>query len=160
MTDDAERWSRLFAETQQSLYALARQRVSPADAVAETYARALAAFDRYRPDRPVVAWLTGILRNVLREQARGRREDPFAMVDEPRWDDAAALLVAAEDAARVRRAVALLGEQERRIIVLRVIEGQCSADVARATGQSAAAVRMAQTRALRRLHAVLSCCGR
>jgi RNA polymerase sigma-70 factor (ECF subfamily) len=156
-------WGPLFAETQPTLLAYARRRTpaaDAADAVAETYARALAACSagRFQPHGPVVGWLIGILRNVLREQARRRREDPAGLLAsragvEPGVD---AAVLAAEDAAMVRGALTRLPDGERTLVVLRVVEGRASAEVADLTGRSAASVRMAQTRALRRLGTLLA----
>jgi RNA polymerase sigma-70 factor (ECF subfamily) len=156
LTDgDGAAWTRLYAETHRLLATMARRRLEPADAadaVAETYARAFAAIARYRPDRPPVAWLVGILRNVLRETARrttaggtparaGTHED-----DEP-----LATILRFEEINEVRQAVAMLDDADRRIVSWRVVEGRTSVEVARLTGQTPAAVRMAQTRAVRRL---------
>lgn len=153
-------WGSVYTDTYRLLRALARRHADAedaADAVAETYARALAASARYQPDRPVTAWLVGILRNVLREQARRRTEPAACASDgvEAPGLDVAALVVAAEDARRVRAALDRLGREDRLIVVLRVVEGRASADVAGLTGRSPAAVRMAQTRALRRLQHLL-----
>lgn len=162
--DTSEDWDRLFADTQAALSNYARRRLPPADAadaVAETYARAWAASSRYRalPDAPVIAWLFGILRNVVREQCRSSRDTPAGLVfDEARQhhcDDPGTVLVAAEDAARVRTALDRLSDGDRAVVVLRVVEGRASSEVARLVGRSSAAVRMAQTRALRRMGPLL-----
>jgi RNA polymerase sigma-70 factor (ECF subfamily) len=43
--------------------------------------------DSYRPDRPVVPWLVGIARNVLRGEARDAATRPRrAEVDDPTWE--------------------------------------------------------------------------
>jgi RNA polymerase sigma-70 factor (ECF subfamily) len=149
-------WGSVYSDTHRLLSGLAGRHAGPedaADAVAETYARAIACAGRYRPDRPVAAWLVGILRNVLREQARVRTPvAPCRVAD----DEPEALVVAAEEARSVRAALERLPASDRVIVVLRVVEGRASADVAALTDRTPAAVRMAQTRALRRMEKVLA----
>jgi RNA polymerase sigma-70 factor (ECF subfamily) len=152
---DAAAWTRLYADTYRLLATMARKRldhVDAADAVAETYARAFAAIARYRPDRPPAAWLVGILRNVLREAARRTnvRGTDVPSCD-PEGDEPLATFIRFEEINEVRQAVAMLDDADRRIVSLRVVEGRSSVEVARLTGQTPAAVRMAQTRAVRRL---------
>ncbi|HEV7887044.1 MAG TPA: sigma-70 family RNA polymerase sigma factor [Acidimicrobiales bacterium] len=152
---DPEAWSQLYAETLEPLQDMARRRARPADAadaVAETYARALAGISRYRPDRPVAAWLAGILRNVLREQAR-RRDEPVGAVSVPvvEADEPLRHVLQAEDRAVVRRLLDKLDGETRGIVVLRVVEGRSAVEVGLLTGRAPASVRMVQSRAVRRM---------
>jgi RNA polymerase sigma-70 factor (ECF subfamily) len=164
MQSEPGHWARLFTDTNQTLLAYARRRApfreDAADAVAETYARALAACSagRFQGDGPTVGWLIGILRNVLREQARRRRERPAGLLDSgpAAGAEVDAAVLAAEEADQVRVALTRLADGERALVVLRVVEGRASAEVADLTGRSAAGVRVAQTRALRRLGTLLA----
>lgn len=157
-------WSQLYIDAYRPLFAYAARRgtsVDAADAVAETFARALGGIDSFSPDGPVIGWLIGILRNVLREQARQRREEPLGLVVSDAVLDADPLagLLQSEEADGVRHALALLSEDERQVVVLRVVEGRTSADAAVLTGRAPASVRMIQTRAVRRLRVLYAQAG-
>lgn len=162
MMEDA--WTQLYSDTSGQLLAYATRRAchtDAADAVAETYARALAGYDSYQPDRPMICWLVGILRNVLREQSRHRREEPagvsfpMAAVD----GDPLSTLLQFEEADEVRHALDRLSDEERRVVVLRVVEGRTSEDAGAITGRAPASVRMIQTRAVRRLRVLYAQAG-
>lgn len=94
------------------------------DLTNESWRRAYEARGSFDPSRPFLVWLTGILRNVYREQARSRfrlvspeapdeldRLDPAALADE------AELLAAIDDC--VRR----LPAEDRDIVRARFFEG-------------------------------------
>lgn len=144
-----------------SLVAWARRRLPPhdaVDAVDEAVARAWARRRSFRPTSTVEAWLHGILRNVVRE--RCRRPPPVAVgIDLDSGtvaDDPGLAVVRAEDAAAVRAAVARLDRASQQVIVLRFEAGLTSREIGVVLTRQAAAVRMAQTRALRRLREDLS----
>jgi RNA polymerase sigma-70 factor, ECF subfamily len=160
----ADAWTQLYIDTHRPLLAYATRRAcrtDAADAVAETYARALAGFDSYQADGPMICWLVGILRNVLREQARGRREEPAGVsfsgvtVD----GDPLSTLLRSEEADEVRHALDRLPAEERRVVVLRVVEGRTSEDAGAITGRAPASVRMIQTRAVRKLRVLYAQAG-
>lgn len=156
-------WTQLYIETRQPLMAYACRRAhaaDAADAVAETYARAMTHIDAYRPDRPVVCWLVGILRNVLREQAR-HREEPVgeAPAPAPADGDPLSFVLRSEESDGLRVALDRLTADERRVVVMRVVEGRTSAETGVATGRAPAAVRMIQTRAVRRLRTLYAEAG-
>lgn len=162
MMDDA--WTQLYIETHRPLMTYATRRAcraDAADAVAETYARALAGIHSFESDRPAICWLIGILRNVLREQARHRREEPVgASLPEAVADvDPLASVLMSEEADDVRHALGLLPDDERQVVVLRVVEGRSSADTGVLTGRAPASVRMMQTRAVRRLRVLYAQAG-
>src|SRR5689334_5075591 len=66
-----EAWEQLYVLARPDLFRFARVRLATddqaEDAVSETFARAIAASDRYRRGAGVQAWLTGICRNVIHE---------------------------------------------------------------------------------------------
>jgi RNA polymerase sigma-70 factor (ECF subfamily) len=94
-----------------------------------------ASYDRSFPDaRP---WLFGVAHNTLRRHWRSRRaEEPLPDVTDlaPGWDPWAAVddRVAAESV--LRRALALLGPQQREIVTLVAWEDLTVADAGRAIG--------------------------
>lgn len=158
----ADGWTDLYREARPQLFRFARLRLATdeqaEDAVAETFARAMAAAGRYRAGPGPLPWLVGICRNVVREayRAGGRVQsiDPAGFV--ARADPApeagpAERAVADEDADGLRRAYALLSEDDREVLALRVVVGLDADAAAEVLGKRAGAVRMAQSRALARL---------
>jgi RNA polymerase sigma-70 factor (ECF subfamily) len=156
-----EAWDAVYRRARPRLHAYARRRLpgpEAEEAVSETLARAVAAAPRYR-DRGlgVDAWLFGICRNVVldaqRRSARRRgREVAAWSPDDPGPLDA---VLGAEEATLLRRAFALLPDGDREVLELRVVAGLEAEAVAEVLGKRAGAVRMAQSRALARLRALL-----
>jgi len=143
--------------TRRSLLAMARRHLSPddaADAVDEALARGWAHRARYKPDAPIAAWLHGILANVVREQHRRHRAVPSGLTvpcGRLAEDDVADGVSMTHDIAALRAAVATLPDGARRVIELRYFAELSSAVTGTVLGLRPAAVRMAQTRALRQL---------
>jgi RNA polymerase sigma-70 factor (ECF subfamily) len=151
-------WAEIYENARDGLYRYARRRLASDhaadDAVSETMARAIHGIDRLAyvgAGAGVRPWLYGILRNVVNEQRRTAvRTVGWGVVD-PAPPEPVEHVLAGEEAAVVRRAFDRLGPDERELLSLRVVAGLSAADVARAQGRSAGAVRMAQKRALGRL---------
>ena len=148
----------LWVQLSGSLHSFARRRLANSydaeDAVAETFARALVSVSRRPAHVPTGAWLGGILRNVIREWERRPSSEPLpdggpALADSTA--DPLAELTRRELAAEVSAAFSQLQAQERRVLQLRVLEHRRAAEVAEIMGSRPAAVRMAQTRAMRQL---------
>ncbi|HEU5432058.1 MAG TPA: sigma-70 family RNA polymerase sigma factor [Thermomicrobiales bacterium] len=137
-------------------YSRLRDRIAAEDATSLVFLKALAALPAYRAGS-FRAWLFAIVHNVLcddRRAARGDRPlaDGFDLEDRsPRPEDAA---IAAEERRSVLRAVALLPEEQRRVVELR-LAGLTGPEIARVLGRSHAAVRMTQSRAIGRLRRLL-----
>ncbi|HEX7167931.1 MAG TPA: sigma-70 family RNA polymerase sigma factor [Acidimicrobiales bacterium] len=165
---DSDAWAEVCRAATPGLRASARRHVANADdaddVVSEVFARAFVAIPRYRADRPLVAWLHGIQRNVLREQARRRVPVPIGLdlSTAERGDgandaeDPAACAVRAIDGALAVAALRTLDERARRIVYLRVCDGRSSDEVATLVHTAPAAVRMVQSRAVRRLREALA----
>jgi RNA polymerase sigma-70 factor (ECF subfamily) len=161
-----ETWDAVYRRVAPRLAAYCSRRLPPGeadDAVSETVARAVAAAPRYR-DRGlgVDAWLFGICRNVVldtqrRAARRGSARGAAAVAgtwspDAPGPLDA---MLGAEEAVLLRRAFALLSEDDREVLELRVVAGLDAEAVASVLGKKPGAVRMAQSRALARLRSLL-----
>ena len=157
---DPDAWEHLYRRSYSRLFLYARRRL-PADAaaddaVAETMLRALdrittftwrgAGFD---------AWLYGILRNVVLESLRqnSRTMSEMSVPDHEDHDATTPLeaLVERDQLDEVRTAFGQLSSDDQEILEMRVVAGLSAAGVAEATGSTAGAVRMAQSRALQRL---------
>lgn len=156
---DQDAWEALYRRSYAPLFSYARRRLSSDsaadDAVSETMVRAIdrigsftwrgAGFD---------AWLYGILRNVVLEAFRtAGRSYPMILVDQA--DQLAPgpldLVVLADQRDEVKRAFEQLSVHDREVLELRVVAGLSAEGVAEVVGRTPGAVRMAQSRALRRL---------
>jgi len=152
-------------------------RVDPSDVVQETLAEAAANLARYLQERPLpfYPWLRQIAQRRLIElyrrhvQARRRsvtREagptglpdhSALALVDRlfARTSSPSAGLRRQERRDQVRAALAALPEQDREVLVLRILEALPTRETAAVLGISEVAVRSRQVRALDRLRALL-----
>jgi RNA polymerase sigma-70 factor (ECF subfamily) len=135
------------------LYWLCRDRNVAEDLSQETFARAWAAWEDQRDEKALKAWLFTIARNEhARLYERKRLDiDPDAELDS---------LVArgASDpgmAIDIRRAFALLPEAYREALLLQVLGGLTSAEIAAATGGGEDAVNMRLSRARKALRQLL-----
>lgn len=157
---DPDAWERLYRRSYSRLFAYARRRLTTDaaadDAVAETMLRALARIATFTwQGAGFDAWLYGILRNVVLESLRqNRRATSEVLVPDHEEHDTTTMLEALVQRDRhdeVRTAFAQLSSDDQEILEMRVVAGLSAAGVAEATGSTAGAVRMAQSRALQRL---------
>jgi RNA polymerase sigma-70 factor (ECF subfamily) len=124
-----------------------------AEALSETYLRALEKVHNLRGGADSFrAWLFRIARNVATDRLRARNRI-FLEADSEEAPDRitggpAEQLIAAEDAAEVRAALAALPDDDREVVWLRVCAGLSSDEVGTIVGKKAGAVRMQQLRAL------------
>lgn len=126
------------------------------DVTERTFLAALDAIDRFRDEGASFrSWLFRIAHNQVANhlRARGRRPTaPLNVVDEPvATPDPATAVVDADDARRLRRAVAALSEDRRQVLVLRFVDGLTAREIGAVLGRSEGAVRVLQHRALREL---------
>lgn len=156
-------FSELVREHQNEVFGLALRmlgdREAAMDVTSTVFLKAFRAFDRYDPRRPARHWLIRIAVNECisagrtRSRERLRRapaDDALAVPDRsPAPDDEA---VAREERARVRGAVAELGEPYRTVTVLRYFSGLTVDEIAQVTGRpsSTVGVQLLRARALLR----------
>lgn len=130
------------------------------DATERTFLAALDAIGRFRDEGATFrSWLFRIahnqIANALRTRAR-RRVSPLDGVIEPVAEtDPVADADAADDARRVRAALAELSEDRRQVVVLRFVDGLSAREIGAVLGRSEGAVRVLQHRALRELATIL-----
>ena len=162
---DPDAWAQLYVEARPVLWRFANTRLATAeqaeDAVSDTMVRAMAAIGRFRAssDRSggIIGWLVGIERNVIYEIYRaGARLRAVPFAQESVAAEPADRLVADDEARAVRFAFALLPDDDRELLGLRVVANLDSATTARILGKRPGAVRMAQARALGRLRVTLN----
>jgi RNA polymerase sigma-70 factor, ECF subfamily len=152
-------------------------RVDPSDVVQESLAEAAVNLDRYLRERPLpfYPWLRQIAQRRLidlhRRHVQARRRSvtreagPAGLPDHSAWaladrlfartSSPSAGLRRQERRDRVRAALAALPEQDREVLVLRILEGLPTREAAAVLGLSEVAVRSRQVRALDRLKVLL-----
>jgi RNA polymerase sigma-70 factor (ECF subfamily) len=160
---DARSWESLYRLLYPRLLGYAQRRLpadAARDAVGETMTRALATIEAFRPKGAgFEGWLFGILRHVVLDAQRAsarqeRRRVPWADYEvhpSTPLDD----VVHDEEAQAVRRAFARLSPADRELLELRVVGGLGAAEVGTVVGKRPGAVRVAQSRALARLRALM-----
>lgn len=135
------------------LYWLCRDRAQAEDLAQETFARAWAGWQGQRDEKAVKAWLYAIARNEharLYEKKRPEVDPDVeldALVAAPGRDPALAL--------DLRKAFAALPEAFRDCLLLQVLGGLTSAEIAAASGATEEAVNMRLSRARRALRELL-----
>jgi RNA polymerase sigma-70 factor (ECF subfamily) len=152
-------------------------RVDPSDVVQETLAEAAANLDRYLRERPLpfYPWLRQLAQRRLidlhRRHVQARRRSIIREVGPTGLPEHSALALAdrlfartsspsaglrrQERRDRVRAALAALPEQDREVLVLRILEGLPTRETAAVLRISEVAVRSRQVRALDRLKVLL-----
>jgi RNA polymerase sigma-70 factor (ECF subfamily) len=122
-----------------------------ADAVQETFLRALRKLTSLREAGAFTAWLSTIARNVVHDVERcaepraGDGEEPaLEPTQEHEMDGAAA-----------RRAISGLPKAYRKTVTLRVLHGMTGPEIARRTGHSSGSVRVNLHRGMKLLRAKL-----
>jgi RNA polymerase sigma-70 factor (ECF subfamily) len=159
--DDAAAWEALYRATYPGLLAYARGRLwgrtEADDAVSETFARAYRRIGDFQwTGGGFVAWLYGILRNVVLEAQRSNRRVNLTVApDQREEDDSLDAVILDEEAAAVRAAFASLSPFDQEVLELRIIGDLAAEEVAEVIGKRPGAVRMAQSRALARLRIAL-----
>lgn len=128
------------------------------DVAQEVCIALLAALPRYEDmGRPFASFVFGIAAHKVADALRGSTRDvptdavPDHPDDGPGPEEAAVRTIEAE---RARALLSELPEQQRRLLVMRVIAGLSADETGHVLGMSAGAVRVAQHRALARLRKV------
>jgi RNA polymerase sigma-70 factor (ECF subfamily) len=151
---DAQAVARLYQDLRKPIYVLAysilRSHALAEDVVQESFVKVMSRAAAYQPTGSAKAWVMRIARNtaidMLRSEGRG-----LPLEDDHASDDDA--LAEAEAQVDFLAATRPLGELDRSIVVLRAVAGMTHAEVAKAVGMSAVAVRVRYHRILKRLKA-------
>lgn len=126
------------------------------DVTERTFLAALAALDGFRDTGASFrSWLFRIahnqLANELRARARHQADQLDGRIDHGIEPDPAGAVGEADQARRLRRALASLPEDRRQVLVLRFVDGLSAREIGVVLGRSEGAVRVLQHRALRAL---------
>ena len=142
------------AELYRYAYWLCRDRFTAEDLVQETFARAWQRWSGLRDDRAVKGWLYAILRN---EHARLHERKKLSIDTDQNLDETADLTSArAEDAVDTREALAALPIIYREPLLLQVLGGYSSAEIAAMMETTNGAVMTRLTRARQALRALIN----
>jgi RNA polymerase sigma-70 factor (ECF subfamily) len=134
-----------------------RARVDPEDLAQEILLGVHGRLDQFDGDSAAAfyGWVFRIAENRIRDAVDHFGALRRRPVDRPGRDVTTPSVAAfrGEVVAKVRDAVARLGEAHREVVRMHLLEGRDVADVAQATGRSESAVRVLYCRALRALRA-------
>ncbi|WP_346433595.1 RNA polymerase sigma factor [Nonomuraea composti] len=159
MTDDAHRFTGMYDECRQRVWAYVVSRAGRQvadEVVSETFAIAWRRLDDV--PEPALPWLLGVARNVLRDNVRAelRRE---AMAGELRAWVEGDVADQVTERMGVLRALAALHEDDREILVLVAWHGLRPKEAAKVIGCSSAAYRVRLHRARKRLRQAMEAAG-
>lgn len=129
------------------------QRGEAEDLVQEVFLRALAGWPRFEHRADPRTWLWAITRNVLREYYRSHRTTEPLSEDIAREEGPAEAVDARID---LIRALRMLPQAQREVVILRLVQDWSVTDTARALGWPEVRVRVTLHRALQRLRTVLT----
>ena len=135
-----------FRRHYRQIYGFVRRRsqtaVDAEDVTAEVFADAAAALERFEPGTaPVLAWLYTVARRRLADAARRQHGgEPLPEVAAPAYPD--------EVARAIRRALAALPDEQRRVVVLKLLRGLSFGEIATHVNATEAACKMRFSRAL------------
>ena len=137
--------------------AIVRDEHDAEDITSEVFARLPRALSHYRAGAtPFAAWLLRVARNAALDHLRAQRSVPLAEVHA---SGETAELLARERLEGLRAAFAALPDDQRQVMLLRLIAGLTPAEVAEQMDRSIDAVHALQHRARRRLQAELTQLG-
>jgi RNA polymerase sigma-70 factor (ECF subfamily) len=170
-TGDEQAFACIFRDVQPSLLRYLRViATDPEDVAGETWVQVVSGLRRFRGgEQDFRAWLFTIARNRAADAGRSRARRPAVPLDMTELDLTEAAQLTTPDAAD--QALEMLSTQstlamikslppdQAEIIMLRVVAGLDTGDVARIVGKTPGAVRVAAHRSLRRLAAQVAQAG-
>ena len=156
---DSAAWESFYKDIYPRLRAFVSRRVDGqlvTDIVAATMAKAVASIGQFDSDGVgLSAWVFGICRHVVADnyRAASREQRQPAAQEHTSGDvgDVGEAVESDEETKAMRAAYAMLSDDDREILDLRVIARLTAEDVGELLGRQPGAVRMAQSRALERL---------
>ena len=160
---NSDAYGRLVARYQQTVYNIAYRltgnRQEAEDVAQESFVKAHKALDRFDPQRPFAPWLYRIATNTALNWIKRRRPEVELDVETPPVDAAPgpeALTIAADSAARLRAAIAVLPPNQRAAIELRHFQGLSYREMSEVLDAPLSDIKSWLFRARRKLREVLA----
>lgn len=163
---DADAFGILYTRHLDAIYRYIYYRVGETalaeDLTEDVFVRAWEALPKFKlgKKRPFASWLYRIAHNLVVDTHRKREPDvlPPAKLEAwqsgEEWPEQA--VIGQQASAELAWAIQQLGENDQQVIILRFVEGLSHRQVAEITGNSEGASRVAQHRALAKLHDLLA----
>jgi len=150
-----ELYDRHVVRVYRHIYYMVGNAAEAEDLTAQAFLRAWEAIPRYQVrGAPFVSWLLRIAHNLGVSHLRSKRESSQiheGIVDHKMRRDPESAYEQTADEELVRKAITMLREEQRQVIILRFIEDLDYREVAEIIGKSVAAIRVIQHRALNAL---------
>lgn len=156
---DREAFARLYGLARGAVYALALALLHDAqeaqDVAQDTFIKVWESAPSYRSQGSPMAWLLTIARNLSR--SRLRQSGRQVTLDETEWNAIPAALPAvdAEDRAVLQGALAQLGEEERKIVLLHAVTGLKHREIAQLLERPLSTVLSKYHRGLKKLKSLM-----
>ncbi|RKI68759.1 RNA polymerase sigma factor [bacterium 1xD42-67] len=156
---DREAFARLYSLARGAVYALALSLLQDAheaqDTAQDTFVKVWESASSYRPQGSPMAWILTIARNLAR--SRLRRGGRQVGLDDEEWNAIPADLpaVSPEDRQVLQEALARLGEEERRIVLLHAVTGLKHREIAQLLELPLSTVLSKYHRGLKKLRALM-----
>ena len=156
---EREALAELYRRTRTAVYGLAlsylKNAHSAQDITQDVYVQVWDCAEQYRPTGSPMGWLLTVCRNLC--LMRLRREEWGAMLSEEEWDAIPAQEsgLDAEERILLQHALAAIGEEERRIVLLHAITGMKHREIAALLELPLATVLSKYHRALKKMRAYL-----
>ena len=156
---EREALAELYRRTRTAVYGLAlsylKNAHSAQDITQDVYVQVWDCAEQYRPTGSPMGWLLTVCRNLC--LMRMRREERHAALSEEEWDAIPAQEsgLDAEERILLQHALAAIGEEERRIVLLHAITGMKHREIAALLELPLATVLSKYHRALKKMRAYL-----
>ncbi len=156
---DRDAFARLYSLTRGAVYALALSLLQDAheaqDTAQDTFVKVWESAPSYRPQGSPMAWMLTIARNLAR--SRLRRGGRQVGLEDEEWNAIPADLpaVSPEDRQVLQEALARLGEEERRIVLLHAVTGLKHREIAQLLELPLSTVLSKYHRGLKKLRALM-----
>ncbi len=156
---DRDAFARLYSLARGAVYALALSLLQDAheaqDTAQDTFVKVWESAPSYRPQGSPMAWLLTIARNLAR--SRLRRGGRQVGLEDEEWNAIPADLpaVSPEDRQVLQEALARLGEEERRIVLLHAVTGLKHREIAQLLELPLSTVLSKYHRGLKKLRALM-----
>ena len=156
---DRDAFARLYSLARGAVYALALSLLQDAheaqDTAQDTFVKVWESAPSYRPQGSPMAWMLTIARNLAR--SRLRRGGRQVGLEDEEWNAIPADLpaVSPEDRQVLQEALARLGEEERRIVLLHAVTGLKHREIAQVLELPLSTVLSKYHRGLKKLRALM-----